>query len=311
VYVLDARLRPVPPGATGELYIGGLGVARGYLGRPELTAERFVPDPFRDHPGARMYRTGDLGRHRPDGTLDCLGRTDDQIKLRGHRIELGEIETRLRAQPGVAQAVVAARAPGGGEPQLIAYVVADPALADPAALEAALRRQLAQALPAAMLPQRYRCLTELPRTANGKLDRRALPDPAAEPAPPRAPAVAPRDDLERALAALWQRLLGADAIGVHDDFFALGGDSLIALQVITGASSLGLAIAPRDLFEHPTIARLAAHLAAAREAEPRAPAAVPAPAIPAPRADGRARPEDFEHVALDAGELDDLLGDLS
>ena len=270
VHVLDAQLRPVPPGVTGELYIGGLGVARGYLRRPELTAQRFLPDPWSSLPGARMYRTGDLGRHRPDGTLECLGRTDDQIKLRGHRIELGEIEARLLAQPGVAQAAVAARAVGAAEPQLVAYVVADAAAtaaAAPAALEAELRRQLAHALPAVMLPQHYCFLAELPRTANGKLDRRALPTPHAGPSTP-GPDAAPRDDLERTLAAVWAHLLGSDAaataIGIHDDFFALGGDSLIALQVVTRGRSLGLAIAPRDLFEHPTIARLAAHLAAAR-----------------------------------------------
>ena len=287
IYVLDASLRPVPPGVTGELYIGGLGLARGYLRRPALTAERFLPDPFDDRAGARMYRTGDLARHHRDGTLDCLGRTDDQIKLRGHRIELGEIETRLRAQPHVAHAAVAARPTASGEPQLVAYVVADrapgaapPAAAaepggdtharlDAAALEAALRAGLRAALPEPMLPQRYVFLRELPRTANGKLDRKALPAPTDE---ARAPHVAPRDAIEQALAELWSQRLGRAGLGVHDDFFALGGDSLVALQVVAAARGLGLALTPRDLFEHPTIAQLAAHITASPGAGPRDPA---------------------------------------
>ena len=263
IYLLDGQLHQVPPGTTGELYIGGHGVARGYLGRAALTAERFLPDPYAGAPGARMYRTGDLARHLPDGTLACLGRVDDQIKLRGHRVELGEIEAALRAQPHVVHAAVVARAAGTGEPQLVAYVVADRAPAAAAALEPALRAQLGLALPGVMRPQRYVFLAALPRTANGKLDRKALPAPGGPGDAPLAPHVAPRSPIEHSLAALWARGLGRDAIGVHDDFFALGGDSLIALRVVAAALGAGFALTPRDLFEHPTIAGLAAQLAGA------------------------------------------------
>ena len=263
IYLLDGQLRQVPPGLTGELYIGGLGLARGYLRRAALTAERFLPDPYAGASGARMYRTGDLARHRPDGTIECLGRADDQIKLRGHRIELGDIESALRAQPHVVDAAVAARAAATGEPQLVAYVVADRDPAAAAALEPALRTGLGHALPDALRPQRYAFLAALPRTANGKLDRKALPAPGSPGDEPRAPHVAPRDAIEQDLAALWARLLGRDAIGIHDDFFALGGDSLIALRVVAAAHGAGFALAPRDLFEHPTIARLAARIAGA------------------------------------------------
>ena len=281
-HVLDGALRPVPPGAPGELYLGGLGLARGYLRRPALTAERFVPDPFSATPGARMYRTGDLARHRADGTLDCLGRTDDQIKLRGHRIELGELEARLRAEPGVDHAAVALRRIAG-EPALVAYVVAD------RATEPALRAAMQNALPAAMQPRHYVFVAALPRTANGKLDRKALPEPLAAPRPPR---VAPRDAREHAFAAIWQRVLGTDALGVDDDLFALGGDSLAVLQIVAAARAADLALTARDVFEHPTIAQLATRAA---------PIAV-APAAPV---------TPFEHVELDAAELGDLLKDLT
>jgi len=289
IYVLDGALRPVPTGATGALYIGGLGLARGYLRRPALTAERFLPDPFSPTPGARMYCTGDLARYRPDGTLDCLGRSDDQVKLRGHRVELGEIEAALRAQPGVADAAVATR--GASEPRLVAYVVCGPANQPAAhgddrraehatnqsatqvaahraehatnqpAQEAALRAALAVALPAVMLPQHYVFLTELPRTANGKLDRRALPDPAVRERPPR---IAPRTAAEHAIAEIWSRLLAQPELSMDDDFFALGGDSLVALQAVGAAHAAGFAMSPRDIFEHPTIAGLASHTVSTR-----------------------------------------------
>ncbi|AXF20631.1 non-ribosomal peptide synthetase [Burkholderia pyrrocinia] len=250
LHVLDAAWQPVPAGATGELYLAGAGLARGYLGRPALTAERFVPDPF--VPGARMYRTGDLARRRADGALDYLGRVDTQVKLRGQRIEPGEIEALLRAAPGVNDAVVIVR-----DEQLIGYVArGDAGPLDRAALLDALRAQL----PAYMVPSQLIELDALPVTPNGKCDRHALPAPVRE----AADAVELATDTERALADIWQRVLHVDAIGRDGDFFLLGGHSLLATQAHAQANlHWGLAMPLRTLFDTRTLARCAEAIDAA------------------------------------------------
>ncbi|WP_419683606.1 amino acid adenylation domain-containing protein [Burkholderia theae] len=250
LHVLDAAWHPVPAGATGELYLAGAGLARGYLGRPALTADRFVPDPF--VPGARMYRTGDLARRRADGALDYLGRVDTQVKLRGQRIEPGEIEALLRAAPGVNDAVVIVR-----DEQLIGYVArGDAGPLDRAALLDALRAQL----PAYMVPSQLIELDALPVTPNGKCDRHALPAPVRE----VAEAVELATDTERALADIWQRVLHVDAIGRDGDFFLLGGHSLLATQAHAQANlHWGLALPLRMLFDTRTLARCAEAIDAA------------------------------------------------
>ncbi|MGU3776773.1 amino acid adenylation domain-containing protein [Burkholderia metallica] len=250
LHVLDAAWQPVPAGATGELYLAGAGLARGYLGRPALTAERFVPDPF--VPGARMYRTGDLARRRADGALDYLGRVDTQVKLRGQRIEPGEIEALLRAAPGVNDAVVIVR-----DEQLIGYVArGDAGPLDRAALLDALRAQL----PAYMVPSQLIELDALPVTPNGKCDRHALPAPVRE----AAAEVELATDTERALADIWQRVLHVDAIGRDGDFFLLGGHSLLATQAHAQANlHWGLALPLRTLFDTRTLARCAQAIDAA------------------------------------------------
>ncbi|MCA8114011.1 non-ribosomal peptide synthetase [Burkholderia cepacia] len=250
LHVLDAAWQPVPAGATGELYLAGAGLARGYLGRPALTAERFVPDPF--VPGARMYRTGDLARRRADGALDYLGRVDTQVKLRGQRIEPGEIEALLRAAPGVNDAVVIVR-----DEQLVGYVArGDAAPLDRAALLDSLRAQL----PAYMVPSQLVELDTLPVTPNGKCDRHALPAPVRETAAEAALAT----DTERTLAGIWQRVLHVDAIGRDGDFFLLGGHSLLATQAHAQANlHWGLALPLRTLFDTRTLARCAEAIDAA------------------------------------------------
>ncbi|HXM57920.1 MAG TPA: amino acid adenylation domain-containing protein, partial [Candidatus Dormibacteraeota bacterium] len=250
VCVLDEHLRPLPAGAAGELGVGGAGVALGYLGRPGLTAERFVPDPH-GPPGGRMYRTGDLGRWRADGELEFLGRLDQQVKVRGHRVELGEVEAALRAHPAVreAAAVLLRDRPGG---RLVAYWVPAPGAA---AAPAELRAHLRTALPEPMVPAAFVALDALPLTATGKPDRLALPPPPAAAADGYAP---PATDQEAALARLWEALLGVAPVGRHDDFFELGGESLLAAQLVARArAELGLAVALRDLFDAPTVAGMA------------------------------------------------------
>ncbi|WP_103352219.1 non-ribosomal peptide synthetase [Amycolatopsis sp. CA-128772] len=239
-YVLDEGLRPVPPGVTGELFIAGRGVSRGYLGRPGLTAERFVADPF-GAPGERMYRTGDVVRWTGDGLLEFVGRADDQVKIRGFRIELGEIETALAAHPDVTETVVVAR-----DRRLVAYVVTT-GTPD-------LREWLQRDLPDYMVPSAFVTLDALPLSDNGKVDRRALPEPAAE---PMAGYVPPRTETERVLAGVWAGVLGVPGVGVEDNFFELGGDSILSIQVVSRARRHGLALTPRDLFAHQTVAALA------------------------------------------------------
>ncbi|NWD74223.1 amino acid adenylation domain-containing protein, partial [Pseudomonas gingeri] len=254
LYLLDGYGHPLPPGAVGELYVGGAGVARGYLNRDELNASRFLDDPFDATPGARMYRSGDLGRWLADGSLEYLGRNDEQVKIRGFRIELGEIEAQLAACEGVRDAVVLVREDEPGDKRLVAYVIGTAGVE----LDAAqLRDQLRLSLAEYMLPSAFVSLEAFPLTANGKLDRKALPVPAAE-AYARREYQAPEGPVEIALAGLWAELLGVEQIGRHDQFFELGGHSLLAVKLIERMRQVGLSADVRVLFGQPTLAALAA-----------------------------------------------------
>jgi amino acid adenylation domain-containing protein len=229
IYILDANLQPVPFGEEGELYIGGHGVSRGYLHRPDLTTERFLPNPFTGIPGDRIYRTGDLARYLPDGNLVCLGRIDHQVKIRGFRIELGEIEATMMKHPNVRQAVVVAREEQAGDKRLVCYVVAKQ---KPAPEATALHAYVRALLPEYMVPSAYVVLDALPLTPNGKIDRRALPAPSVFGAEPRKDYVAPRDGLETKLVQIWEELLNTKPIGVRDDFFEAGVHSLLAVRLL-------------------------------------------------------------------------------
>jgi amino acid adenylation domain-containing protein/non-ribosomal peptide synthase protein (TIGR01720 family) len=252
VYVLDANLCPVPPGVTGEMYVAGAGLARGYLHRPGLTAQRFVANPFAG-PGSRMYRTGDLTRWNRDGHLEYLGRADHQVKIRGFRIELGEIESVLDTHPGVDQAVVIAREDEPGLKRLVAYIVSADGTAEPAEL----RTHADAVLPKYMVPSAFVTVDSLPLNANGKLDVRALPAPERDPAT-AAGYIAPRTDTERAVAEIWAEVLGAQRVGIDDNFFDLGGDSILSIRVISRLRAvLGVDVSARALFSHPTVAGLA------------------------------------------------------
>ena len=230
VYVLDDDLKRVPAGDAGDLFIGGEGLARGYFGRPDLTAERFVPDSFGKTNGGLLYRTGDVVRWNANGELEFLGRADDQVKVRGHRIELAEVESEVRRVPGVADAAVIASADGTGENRLLAYVVAG---AGAALLTSEIRSVLQLRLPEYMIPSGFFELRKLPLTPNGKTDRQALAllSDITEPQL-RAPYVAPTTETERRLSTIWADVLGVEAVGVDDDFFDLGGHSLLAVQII-------------------------------------------------------------------------------
>jgi amino acid adenylation domain-containing protein len=264
-YVVDRRLRPLPIGIPGELLLGGAGVGRGYLQRPALTAERFIPDPFSDHQGggragARLYRTGDRVRHLLDGRLEFLGREDDQVKLHGFRIEPGEIAAVLQGCPEVAEAAVVLREDRPGDPRLVAYVV--PA-GEAAALEPTLRRFLAERLPEHMVPSLFVLLSRLPRKPNGKLDRAALPEPGSARPHLESDYVAPATPVEEALAEIWQEVLGLDRVGANDRFFDLGGHSLLATQVLARLrETFDVDVPVRALFEQPSVAGLAAALMA-------------------------------------------------
>ena len=279
MYVLDRRGQPAPVGVTGELYIGGAGVARGYLRRPDLTAERFVPDPFAPVSGQRMYRTGDLTRWRSDGAIECLGRIDHQVKVRGFRIELGDIEATLVHCPGVRQAVVTDRQDAPGDRRLVAYWLSADGVA-PA--EEDLRRQLRQSLPEYMVPSAFVRLDALPLTPNGKIDRRALPAPNADRAGVARKYVAPRDRQEQTLAEIWSTLLGRSPIGVTDNFFELGGHSLLATRLVSRIrEALGVDLPIREVFDVPTLEGLAQRI---REAAPADSASI---AIAAEQEEGR------------------------
>jgi amino acid adenylation domain-containing protein/non-ribosomal peptide synthase protein (TIGR01720 family) len=253
VYVLDRRRELVPVGAAGELCIGGEGLARGYWHHPRLTAEQFIPDPFGARPGGRLYCTGDLVRYRADGNLEFLGRIDRQVKVRGFRVELGDIEAALAQHPAIREAVVVARTDRDGDKRLVGYFVASQLLG-----VGELRAFLARKIPEHMLPSAFIPLAAMPLTANGKIDRDALPSPdGARPMLEVAFAV-PHTEPERALASIWSELLGVEQVGIHDNFFELGGDSILSIQVIARARQRGLTISPRQMFEHQTIASLAA-----------------------------------------------------
>nr|BFD41005.1 hypothetical protein FFPRI1PSEUD_25040 [Pseudomonas sp. FFPRI_1] len=285
VHLLDEQQRPVPIGIVGELYVGGAGVARGYLNRDQLTAERFLQDPFSARPGARLYRTGDLARWLADGTLEYLGRNDDQVKIRGQRIELGEIETRLGAHPALREAVVQAR-----DGQLVAWFSAREEVSI-----SALRDYLRQHLPDYMVPMAYVQLDTLPLTSNGKLDRQALPAPGAQALISRE-YEAPRGTVETTLAQLWCELLQVERVGRQDHFFELGGHSLLALQLIQRMAQAGMQADVRVLFGQPTLASLAA----AVHAQP----ALEIPANRVPPGCQRITPSMLALVELDQDSID-------
>ena len=254
VHILDAWLEPVPLGVAGDLYIGGAGVARGYRNRPDLTAERFIPNPFALKIGDRLYQTGDVARYLADGKIEFLGRHDHQVKVRGYRIELGEVEAVLSAHPAVREVVVVAGENEPGERQLVAYVVAH----ENASFQAAdMRKHLADKLPNYMVPSACVVLSALPLTANGKVDRLALRAVGAERAESPCPYVAPQDEIEAALVTIWQEVLNISPIGIHDDFFELGGHSLKAARIISRARQQKMSLTLLDLFRFRTVATLA------------------------------------------------------
>ncbi|NJM70750.1 MAG: non-ribosomal peptide synthetase [Scytonema sp. RU_4_4] len=265
IYLLDSHLQPVPIGVPGEVYIGGLGLARGYLNRPELTAQKFIANPFSEEPNARLYKTGDLGRYLPDGNIEFLGRIDHQVKLRGYRIELTAIEAILQQHPVVREAVVTLREEESGSKRLVAYVVPQQ---KPAPATNELRSFLRQKLPEYMIPNAFVILEELPLTPSGKVDRQSLPASEQVKSQPemlvqeestaeQTNYVAPRTVVEEALATIWSQVLGIKLLGIHDNFLELGGDSIQSIQVVAKAYEAGLKFSINQLFEHLTIAELA------------------------------------------------------
>ena len=255
VYILDPHLNIVPIGVVGEIHISGDGLARGYLNRPELTAEKFIANPFISDPGARLYKTGDLARYLPDGNIEFLGRVDNQVKIRGFRIELGEIESVLAQHPAIQQAVVLAREDTPGDHRLVAYTVATDASA---ASAHDLRSYLQHKLPDYMVPSAFVFLESLPLTPNGKLDRKALPAPDHSRPDLDDAFAAPRTPVEELLANIWAEVLKLDKVGIHDNFFDLGGHSLLATQIVSRIHrAFSIELPLRDIFEAPTIAVLA------------------------------------------------------
>ena len=250
--MLDARLRSVPPGIIGELYVAGLGLGHGYLGQPTLTAERFIPNPF-GPPGDRMYRTGDLARWTRDGVLEFHGRADNQVKIRGFRVEPGEVEAALHRVPGIDRAAVVACEDRRGGRRLVGYVV--PAQ-EPVPADEEIRASLRRILPDYMIPAAFVSLDALPLNANGKLDREALP-PLEQAIGPQLAGTPPRTAIEQAVAEVWAQVLGVEGIGVHDNFFALGGDSIGSIRVVSRLRKRGLTVTAKTLFEHQTVADLA------------------------------------------------------
>lgn len=257
IYILDRQMQPVPIGVAGELYIGGVQVGRGYHNRSELTADKFVADPFVPESDAKLYRTGDLARHLADGTIEFLGRIDHQVKLRGFRIELGEIEAALVDDPAVREAVVLLRDDVVETAQLVAYIVpTEPTAMAQSTLTSSLRQRLATSLPDYMIPTHFLLLAALPLSPNGKLDRKALPMPEQQRHSDEY--VAPQSDVEEILAAIWRDVLKQSSIGIHDNFFALGGDSILSIQVVAKAKQRGIGLTVQQLFQHQTIGQLAA-----------------------------------------------------
>jgi amino acid adenylation domain-containing protein len=258
LYILDSHLQPAPIGIPGELCIGGVQVARGYLNRPDLTAEKFIPDHFSKVQGARLYRTGDAARYLPGGEIEYLGRTDEQVKVQGYRIELGEIEAALGGHEAVRQAVVMAREDTPGDKQLAAYIIPN---ADSNPSISALRRYLREKLPEYMVPSTFTMLEKFPLTPNGKIDRRALPAPASRRPELESAYMAPRTEIERTITTLWQEALQLEKIGVNDNFFDLGGNSLRMVQVHAGLrEKVQRELSMLEMFTYPTINSLAAYL---------------------------------------------------
>jgi hypothetical protein len=265
IYILDGQGEPVPVGVRGEIYIGGAGVARGYLKRAELTRERFLPDRFAGD--GRMYKTGDLGRWLADGNIEFLGRNDDQVKVRGFRIELGEIEARLTEHEGVGEAVVVAREDTPGEKRLVAYYTASEQGEQSSVGAQELRGYLAGKLPEYMVPAAYVRLERMPLTANGKLDRKALPAPDGDAYVLRQ-YEAPQGGVEELLGGMWEELLKVERVGRQDNFFELGGHSLLAVRVIARVrEALKVEVAIRELFAHPVLQDFASAVAQAAHAE--------------------------------------------
>ncbi|HLH57415.1 MAG TPA: amino acid adenylation domain-containing protein, partial [Verrucomicrobiae bacterium] len=261
IYLLDDDLKPVPAGVPGEICVGGEGVARGYLNRPELTERRFLPDPFSDEPGARLYRSGDLAQINANGEMEYLGRMDHQVKIRGFRVELGEIESSLNAHPSIRESVVIAQDSSAGDKRLVAYVVpkeAAPTVSD-------IREHLLKKIPEYMVPALFLFLDSLPLTTNGKVDRRALPSPDKTRPELGSKFVAPRTDLETTLAGIWSEVLEIDKVGIHDNLFELGGDSIRSITILSKAQQSGLRYTLHQLFQNPTVAQLAACPVAAEQ----------------------------------------------
>jgi len=255
VYVLGDRLEAVPVGVAGEVYIGGDGLARGYLKRAELTAERFVPNPHSEEAGARLYKTGDVGRYLKDGEIEYLGRKDNQVKLRGYRVELEEVEYALREQKGVKDAVVVMREEEVGEKRLVAYVVME----EGAEVSVSrMRAQMKERLPVYMVPSAYAVIEKLPLGPNGKIDRRALPEPDRARREQESTFVAPHNAVEEAIASIFSEVLGVSPVGADDNFFELGGHSLLATQVVSRVRKMFQVDLPlRKFFESPTVAAFA------------------------------------------------------
>ncbi|AFZ09438.1 amino acid adenylation domain protein [Oscillatoria nigro-viridis PCC 7112] len=259
VYLLDRNCQPVPIGIPGEIYVGGAGVARGYLDRSELTADRFIPNPFNDSLKARLYKSGDLARYLPNGDIEYLGRIDHQVKVRGFRIELGEIEAALGQHPDVARAVVVVREDVPSDQRLVAYIIANSATQNKhSILIRELRCFLKEKLPEYMIPAAFVTLETLPLTNNGKVDRKALPAPDRDRPELEEAFAAPSTAIEKILAEIWAQVLGLEQVGIDDNFFELGGDSILSIQVISQANRAGLRLTPKQLFQHQTIAQLAA-----------------------------------------------------
>jgi acyl carrier protein len=254
IYILDPHLNPVPIGVVGELHSGGVGLARGYLNRRELTAQKFVANPFSDQPGARLYKTGDLARYLPDGNIEFLGRIDNQVKIRGFRIELGEIEFVLGQHPTVQSSVVVVQEDTPGDKRLVAYAVGQQGESFDAA---EIRKYLKQKLLEYMIPSAFVLLDEFPLTPNGKVDRKALPAPNQDRPELGNIYQAPRTPVEEALASIWCELLNVDRVGIQDSFFELGGHSLLATQVISRMrNAFSIEVPLRQMFDAPTIAEM-------------------------------------------------------
>ena len=257
IYVVDRNLQPVPIGVPGEMLIGGAGVARGYLNRPELTDERFIPDHLGNNTEDRLYRTGDLVRYLPDGNIEFLGRTDFQVKFRGFRIEPGEIERAIEQHPSVRESIVLMREDTPGQKYLTAYWTSKGETSSPTEPRALLKERL----PEYMVPTAFVLMDAFPTTPNGKVDRKALPQPESSGIESEAPYEAPRNETERTLSEIWADVLGVERVGIHDNFFAMGGHSLLTLQVLDRAHRAGIDLAPQDMFNHQTIGELVAAVA--------------------------------------------------